>query len=179
MILEGPRLVLRPLTDADAGAFAALNGDPGVMRHFLKPLTFAESEAFRARIAAHDAAHGFGFRGVFRRGQPELIGMVGLLHVAFAARFAPNVEISWRIATAHQRQGFAEEAARLCLAHGFAVLGLPEIVAWTIPENEASWRLMEKLGMRFDGMFEEPRLPEGHPKRVQRLYRLARPDWRP
>jgi ribosomal-protein-alanine N-acetyltransferase len=179
MILEGPRLLLRPLTDADAAAFAELNGDPEVMRHFLKPLTFPESEAFRARIAAHDAAHGFGFRGVFRRGEPGLVGMVGLLHVAFAAHFTPNVEISWRIAAAQQRQGFAEEAARLCLAHGFGALGLSEIVAWTIPDNAPSWRLMEKLGMRFDGTFEEPRIPEGHPKRAQRLYRLARGDWRP
>ncbi len=177
MILEGPRLILRPLEDADATEFAAMNGDAAVMRHFVKPLDFAASEALRARIAAHIAAHGFGFWGVFRRDAPGLVGMVGLLRVAFEARFTPNVEIGWRIAAAHQRQGYAEEAARIALATGFGPLRLPEIVAWTIPDNEPSWRLMEKLGMRQDGTFEEPRIPEGHPKRLQRLYRITRAEW--
>jgi len=177
MILEGPRLVLRPLADADAPDFAAMNGDAAVMQHFVKPLDFDASEAFRARIAAHFAEHGFGFWGVFRHGAPGLVGMVGLLRVAFAAHFTPNVEIGWRIAAAHQRHGYAEEAARIALAAGFGPLRLPEIVAWTTPANEPSWRLMEKLGMEFQGLFEEPRIPEGHPKRVQRLYRVTRGEW--
>jgi RimJ/RimL family protein N-acetyltransferase len=177
MILEGPRLVLRPLSEADAPEFAAMNGNPAVMRHFVKPLDFAASEAFRARIAAHFAEHGFGFWGVFRHGEPGLVGMVGLLRVAFDAHFTPAVEIGWRIAAAHQRQGYAEEAARIALAAGFGPLRLPEIVAWTIPANEPSWRLMEKLGMSFQGLFEEPRIPEGHPKRQQRLYRITRAEW--
>lgn len=177
MILEGPRLLLRPLTEADAPEFAAMNGDATVMQHFVKPLDFAASEAFRARIAAHFAQHGFGFWGVSRHGQPGLVGMVGLLRVAFEAQFTPNVEIGWRIAAAHQRQGYAEEAARIALAAGFGPLRLPEIVAWTTPGNEPSWRLMEKLGMHLDGLFEEPRIPQGHPKRVQRLYRINRAEW--
>ena len=105
------------------------------------------------------------------------MGLVGLLRVAFAAHFTPAVEIGWRIAAAHQRQGYAEEAARIALAAGFGPLRLPEIVAWTIPANEPSWRLMEKLGLRADGLFEEPRIPEGHSKRVQRLYRITRGEW--
>lgn len=182
MILEGPRLLLRPLSDADAPEFAAMNGDAAVMRHFVQPLDFAASEALRARIAAHFAEHGFGFWGVFRHGEPPgleggLVGLVGLLRVAFAAHFTPAVEIGWRIAAAHQRQGYAEEAARIALAAGFGPLRLPEIVAWTIPANEPSWRLMEKLGLRADGLFEEPRIPEGHPKRAQRLYRISRGEW--
>lgn len=177
MILESPRLVLRPMTDADAAEFAAMNADTEVMRHFVKPLSFEESEAFRARIAQQFATQGFGFWGVFRRDVPGLVGMVGLTRVPFEARFTPNHEISWRIARAHQRQGYAEEAARLCLAAGFGPLKLPEVVAWTLPANEPSWRLMQKLGMRDDGVFEEPRIPEGHPKRVQRLFRLTRAEW--
>jgi ribosomal-protein-alanine N-acetyltransferase len=177
MILDGPRLVLRPMTEADAAEFAALNADPEVMRHFVKPLSFDESEAFRDRIARQFASQGFGFRGVFRRETPGLIGMVGLTRVPFAARVTPSHEISWRIARAQQRRCYAEEAARLCLAAGFGPLQLPEIVAWTLPANEPSWRQMRKLGMRDDGLFEEPRIPEGHPKRVQRLFRLTRAEW--
>ena len=175
MILQGPRLVLRPPEASDAAELAAINGDPEAMRHFAKAMDRAESDAWLARIMGHHAAHGVGFWSVVRRDAPGLVGVVGLMHVGFAARFTPAVEIGWRTAPAHQRQGYAEEAARLALAAGFGPLGLGEIVAWTIPANVPSRRLMEKLGMAPDGDFDHPRLPEGHPKRRHLLYRIGRP----
>jgi RimJ/RimL family protein N-acetyltransferase len=175
MILQGSRLVLRPPEAADAEELAAINGDPGTMRHFAKAMDRAESDAWLARITAHHAEHGFGFWSVVRRDAPGLVGLVGLMRVGFEARFTPAVEIGWRIAPGHQRRGYAEEAARLSLEAGFGPLGLDEIVAWTIPPNEPSWRLMDKLGMVADGDFDHPRLPEGHPKRRHLLYRIARP----
>lgn len=177
MILESPRLILRPLTDADAQDFAALNGDPRVMRHFPKPLDFAESEAFRQRIAEHHEAHGFGFWGVFRRGEPSLVGLVGLLHIPWSAPFTPAVEIGWRVAAAHQRQGYAEEAARIALAAGFGPLRLNEVVAFTIAANEPSRALMVKLGLRADGGFDHPKLAKGHPMRPHLLSRISRSEW--
>lgn len=177
MILQGPRLLLRPLEEDDAAEFAALNADPVVMRHFPKPLAALESDAFRARVAAHFEQHGFGFWGVFRRGGLELIGLVGLLNVAPVMPFAPAVEIGWRIAAAHHRQGYAEEAARLALAAGFGPLRLREIVAFTIAANAASRALMEKLGMVADGGFEHPNLPESHTMRPHLLYRITREAW--
>jgi ribosomal-protein-alanine N-acetyltransferase len=176
-ILQGPRLRLRPWQSADAGAFAALNADPAVMRHFPQPLDQAESDAFLGRIDAHFATHGFGFWAVERHAEPGIIGLCGLAKIPWEARFTPAVEIGWRFATAHQRQGYAEEAARIALAHGFGPLELPEIVAFTIPRNERSWALMARLGMVADGHFEHPRLPEGHPMRQHLLYRLSRRDW--
>lgn len=175
MILQGPRLVLRPPVPGDAAELAAINGDAGVMRHFAKAMDRAESGAWLARIMAHHARNGFGFWSVVRRDAPGLVGLVGLMRVGFEARFTPAVEIGWRIAPGHQRQGYAGEATRLALAAAFGPLGLGEVVAWTIPPNEASWRLMEKLGMAPDGEFDHPGLPEGHPKRRHLLYRIARP----
>ncbi|MCW8086553.1 GNAT family N-acetyltransferase [Sabulicella glaciei] len=173
-VLGTPRLVLRPLEAADDGEFAALNGDAEVMRHFSAPLTRIESDTMRARLQARWREEGFAFAGAFL---PEggLAGMVGLMRVRPDMPFAPAVEIGWRIAVAHQRRGFAEEAARAWIAHGFGALGLGEIVAFTVPANEPSWRLMEKLGMRRAGEFEHPALPEGHALRRHLLYRLARP----
>ncbi|MBS7788528.1 GNAT family N-acetyltransferase [Roseococcus sp. SDR] len=169
-ILHTNRLVLRPPVAADGPALAAINGDAAVMRHFPKPLDVTESEAFRERIARHFAEHGYGFWVVERQG--AVVGLVGLLNIPWTAWFTPAVEIGWRIAAAHQRQGYAEEAARAALAHGFDVLGLDEIVAFTIPANAPSWALMEKLGMARDGGFDHPNLPEGHPMRRHLLYRL-------
>ncbi|HYZ33481.1 MAG TPA: GNAT family N-acetyltransferase [Crenalkalicoccus sp.] len=174
MRLSGPRVALRPFRPADAEAFAAMNRDPLVMRHFTAPLTRAESDAFLARIASHQAAHGFAFWAVVPQGEEAPIGLCGLQHVPFSARFTPAVEIGWRLRPDRWGKGLAEEAARLALGHGFGALGLEEIVAFTAPANAPSWRLMQRLGMRADGGFEHPRLPEGHPLRPQLLYRLAR-----
>lgn len=177
MTLEGPRLRLRPWREADLGPLAALNADRAAMRHFTSPMTRAESDAWAARLQAHIAVHGWGFWAAERRDAPGCIGAVGLMHVPWEADFTPAVEIGWRIAPAHQRQGLAEEAARLALDAGFGPIGLGEIVAFTVPGNQPSWRLMEKLGMAPAGGFEHPRLPDGHPLRRHLLYRQTRAGW--
>jgi len=148
------------------------------MRHFPATLTRAETEAGLARWRAHHARHGWGMWAVERRAGAPFLGAVGLMRVGWQAPFTPAVEIAWRILPAFHRQGYAEEAARLAIRYGFERLGLDEIVAFTIPANEPSWRLMEKLGMRADGVFDHPRVPEGHPMRPHRLYRLGRAAWK-
>jgi RimJ/RimL family protein N-acetyltransferase len=178
----GPRLRLRPWREADRAPLAAINADPVAMRHFAAPMTRAESDAWMDRLQRHIEAHGWGFWCVERRDAPGCIGAVGLMHLAFAPPWGgdagtPVVEIGWRIAPGLQRQGLAEEAARLALAAGFGPIGLAEIVAFTRPANEPSWRLMQKLGMTRGPDFEHPRLPEGHPARPHILYRLMRADW--
>jgi ribosomal-protein-alanine N-acetyltransferase len=118
-------------------------------------------------------AHGWGFWVVEERGGASFVGVVGLMTIPWEARFTPAVEIGWRITPAFRRRGYAEEAARAALDFAFGTLGLPEVVAFTVPGNEASWRLMERLGMRQDGEFDHPRLAAGHPLRRHLLYRLA------
>lgn len=176
MHLQGPRLILRPLTPADNDAVFALNGDPSVMRHFPAPMTRAESDAWVARLIAHQQDRGFSLAAAEVPGA-GCVGVVGLLDIPWQAAFTPAIEIGWRIAPAYQRQGLAEEAARLVLAHGFGRLGLPRIVAFTPPVNEASWRLMERLGMRRQGQFGHPRLAADHPLHSHLWYELSRAAW--
>ena len=173
--LHSSRLALRPWREQDLEPLSALNGDAESMRHFPSVMSRAESDAWAARLRAHIDTHGWGFWVVEERGGAPFIGVVGLLNIPWQARFTPAVEVGWRIAPAHRRRGFAEEAARAALDFGFATLGLAEIVAFTIAANEPSRRLMERLGMKPDGGFEHPRLPEGHPMREHLLYRLAAP----
>jgi ribosomal-protein-alanine N-acetyltransferase len=179
--LKGRQVRLRPWRDEDLAPLAAMNADAAVMRFFRSTLTRAESDAWAARMRRHFDEHGWGFWPVELAAEPpgrgRLIGVVGLMTVGFEAPFTPAVEIGWRIAAAHQRRGHAEEAARLALAHGFGALGLPEIVAFTPPANEPSWRLMERLGMARSGEFDHPRLPEGHPLRRHFLYRITHSEW--
>ena len=175
--LRGPRLTLRPwrLPD-DLDPLFAINGDPAAMRWFANTMDRAESDAWGQRIAANFGDRGHGFWAVDLPGE-GLIGVVGLQPVTFDAPFTPAVEIGWRIATRLQRRGLAEEAARIALAHGFGPARLDRVVAFTPPANEPSWRLMERLGMRRTGMFDHPRLPEGHALRPHLLYEVTRADW--
>lgn len=176
-MIDGPRIRLRPWQDEDLPLVAAMNGDPGVMRWFQKPLSREESDAWSARMRAHLDEKGWGFWIVELPGVAPVIGVVGLMPIAWESWFTPAVEIGWRIAPAFQRRGYAEEAARLALAYGFGPLALPEIVAFTVPGNVASRGMMAKLGLAAAGEFDHPRLPEGHPLQRHLLYRLTRAEW--
>jgi RimJ/RimL family protein N-acetyltransferase len=87
--------------------------------------------------------------------------------------------VGWRLARGHWGRGYATEAARAAVAFGFEELALDEIVSFTSPLNEPSWRVMERLGMTHDPAddFEHPRVPAGHPLRPHVLYRLSRTAW--
>ena len=87
--------------------------------------------------------------------------------------------IGWRLAAEHWAEGFAHEAAEAALSYAFDTLGLDQVVAFTVPANENSLGLMERLGMHRDPTddFEHPDLPPGHRLRHHVLYRLTREDW--
>ena len=147
------------------------------MEFFAAPLSPAESDRTIDRIQAHIAQHQFGFFAAELRATGEFIGFAGLSHVPFEAHFTPCVEIGWRLAAAHWNRGLATEGARRCLRYAFQELALPEVVAFTVPANLRSRRVMEKLGMSCSPAddFQHPRLPEGHPLRPHVLYRVANP----
>lgn len=175
--LHGPRVILRPWRlPEDLDALFAINGDAEAMRFFPNVHDRAESDDWGRRIAADCASRSYGFWVLELPGE-GMVGVVGIKPAPFEADFTPCTEIGWRIATRFQRRGLAEEAARLALAHGFGPAGLDRIVAWTPPANEPSWRLMEKLGMRRERIFDDPRLPAGHPLRAHLLYGMSRDAW--
>lgn len=177
MTLRGPRVILRPWRlPEDLEPLFGINGDPAAMRFFAAPMTRAESDAWGRRIAADCASRSYGFWVLELPGE-GLVGVVGIKPVPFEAAFTPAIEIGWRIASRWQRRGLAEEAARLALAFGFGPARIEEILAFTPPANEPSWRLMEKLGMTFRQSFEHPGLPPGHRLRRHLLYGLRREAW--
>ncbi|SNB61455.1 Protein N-acetyltransferase, RimJ/RimL family [Arboricoccus pini] len=147
-------------------------------RYLLGPIGADASDAIIERIEAGFEKNGFGFWAVDYVGVAPLIGMVGISYPGFTAHFTPCVEIGWRLARRYWRQGLASEAARAALAFGFNELGLSEIVAFTAALNEPSQGLMRHLGMRRDPKddFAMPMVPEGHPLRPHRLFRLANPS---
>jgi RimJ/RimL family protein N-acetyltransferase len=172
--LQTERLLLRPWSPADLAPFARLNADPRVMEHFPSVESREQSDACAARIAAHFAERGFGLWAVEVPGVAAFIGFVGLSVPRFEAAFTPCVEVGWRLAAEHWGRGYATEAARAALAFGFEQLGLNEIVSFTVPANQRSRAVMERIGMTRDPAddFEHPSLPPGHPLRWHVLYRI-------
>ena len=177
--LSSERLILRPWREDDLDALAQLCADPEVMAHFPATLDRAGSAALLGKLMAHQAEHGFTFWALQRREDGAFVGFTGLARVGFAAPFVPAVEIGWRLARPYWGQGYALEAARRALQFAFEDLQLDEVVSFTVPANQRSWGVMQRLGMRRDaaGDFEHPILPEGHPLRPHLLYRISREDW--
>jgi RimJ/RimL family protein N-acetyltransferase len=171
MTLRTPRLVLREWREEDRAPFLAMSADPEVMR-----LLPAADENWIARVRGHWHQHGFGQWVVELPDEAPLIGVIGLAHVRPEMPFAPAVEVAWRLARPYWGKSYALEAARAALDDGFSRLGLGEIVAFTVPANNRSWRLMERLGMTHDAAddFDHPRYPAGHALRRHVLYRIRR-----
>lgn len=174
------RLLLRGWLPEDRAPFAQMNADPRVMAHFPGLMAAADSDAMVDRICRGFASHGFGLWAVERLDTGAFAGFVGLSVPGFEAPFMPAVEVGWRLAAEHWHQGFATEAAQAALGYGFDVVGLPEVVSFTAPENTSSLAVMRRLGMTHDPAddFDHPRLPEGHRLRRHVLFRLSAGRWR-
>src|SRR6516164_8517537 len=149
---------------------------PRVMELMPGALSLEESDRLVDQIESHFRQHGFGLYGAELRRDGCFIGFIGLAVPSFHAHFTPCVEIGWRLSADYWGQGLATEGAREVMRHAFEMLGLEELVSFTVPANLRSRRVMEKLGMIYQPTdeFDHPRLPEGHPLRRHLLYRRRR-----
>jgi RimJ/RimL family protein N-acetyltransferase len=177
--LETPRLLLCRWKEADRVPFAQMNADPVVMHYFAVPMTREQSdEAIDRYLAAFDH-EGFSFFAAHQRGTGDFIGTIGLqtMRDQVPNLTQPAVEIGWRLAQSAQGKGLATEGARTILDFAFNKLGLNEVVAITALPNQASRRVMEKLGMphRPELDFDHPRVPAGHQYQRHTLYSLRNP----
>lgn len=177
--LATERLKLRHWRPEDLPAFARMNADPEVMRHFPGPLGRDDSDALLRRIAGELDERGWGLWALEERSSGRMLGFTGLSPVPFEAPFTPAVEIGWRLVRSHWGHGLATEAARAALSCGFGELALAEIVAFTAVGNERSRAVMRRLDMAHDPVddFEHPLIAEGHPLRPHVLYRARRARW--
>ncbi|WP_335986078.1 GNAT family N-acetyltransferase [Glycomyces sp. MUSA5-2] len=158
MELKTGRLLLRPLTAADAPALAPINADPEVMRYIGEgaPRTLEQTEALCAKVAAHWDDHGWGAFAVTEQDSASgndsgaFVGLAILATPSFLPEILPATEVGWRIARDRWGRGYAPEAARAVIGFAFAELGLERVVSCIHSENTASIRVAEKLGMALE-----------------------------
>lgn len=146
--IETPRLILRPMQREDTPAYAEIRADPQVIRWLPGGAEKAgEAETIAAQripqFLDHWKAHGFGIWGLFEKRGGALIGHCGLNRVDDFG----EVEVLYALARRAWGQGLASEAARAAMDYGFGPLGLKRLIGLVLPENMASRKVLEKLGM--------------------------------
>jgi RimJ/RimL family protein N-acetyltransferase len=171
--IETPRLLLRRWRSSDRLPFAAMNADP----YFPSVLDSAASDGLADRLEAGFEAAGRGRWALERRDTGEFIGFTGLGPMPTGVPGSGGLEIGWRIARAHWRQGFALEAATAALDDAFASDDLHDVNSITAVINEPSRGVMRRLGMRHVDDFAHPAVPEGSPIRPHVRYVLTRDEW--
>jgi len=156
--LETARLRLRPFGAADRDAIHAIYSDPEVMRYVGHGAHRTTAETARALRGYADAlrTRGYGFVAVVELSSGVLIGDGGLHPLAGRG---PDVELGYTLARDAWGRGYATEIGSALVAHAFEALGVPRVMAQVEPENAASRRVLEKLGMTERGV----RLTYGRP----------------
>jgi ribosomal-protein-alanine N-acetyltransferase len=112
------------------------------------PRTHAEIAERLERAAAHWARDGWGQWALFDRETGALVGRGGPERTEFDG--VPEVELGWVITPERWGEGLATEVGRASVEVAFGTLGLPDLVAYTTPDNLASRRVMEKLGFAYE-----------------------------
>jgi len=165
--------VLRALGVEDADAVYAYARDPAVTEFVTwEPHTSIEQTVLylmTVETAYRDA--GLLEWGVTLAGSGELIGTCGFARLELDHA---RGEIGYVVGRAHAGQGYATEAAAAVLRYGFAEIGLHRIEAQCVVDNAASARVLEKIGMRCEGVLASRVRIRGRSRDVKMFARLAR-----
>ena len=147
VLIETERLRLRTHRADDAEEWFLLNSDPEVIKYTgNSPFESVEEARKSLQNYLSEQNPGFGRLAVELKETSEYIGWCGLKqHDGF-------VDLGYRLHQKHWGKGYASEAAEACLNHGFNSLNLRQIIGRSLPENVASIRILEKLGMTYLGM---------------------------
>jgi ribosomal-protein-alanine N-acetyltransferase len=149
--LASERLRLRAPVAGDAAALLSVLGDPEVTRYHNVPTltTLAEAQAALGRLEERHAARDTIRWAIEPVGHGEMIGTVGLLRFDLEHGRA---EVGYELGRRWWGRGLAPEAVAAVVRYGFSVLGLHRIEAGVLPGNDASVRVLQKLGFVEEGV---------------------------
>ena len=161
MRLESPRLILRPYSKDDFASVHFYGSDPQFSRfESWGPNTEEDTQRFISdmiRQAESEPRYKFDF-ALEMKDLGAMIGGAGIRRETQNSRVA---NLGWAIHPHYQKKGYATEAARCLIEFGFFELGLRVIYATCDARNEASFRVMEKVGMRRVGHLIGDRMQKG------------------
>lgn len=170
---ESERLIFRKFREDDFPVVYSWHRDAENMsyRHDGVKTEEATREHLRGIIAEANAdeRESYWF-AVVRKADNRLIGEGILLHIP------EKPEVGWLVDKNFWRQGYGEEIGRALIGYCFGTLNLRRVIAACHSENHASYKLMEKIGMRYEGCYVKERLyGDEWCDRLQ--YAILREEW--
>ena len=147
-LIETGRLRLRPYRLDDLDDLHAMFSDPGHMRWYPSPFERETSQAWLERQVAAYGTRGFALWIVEDRSTYEFLGTAG--PTVQIVEDVEEVEIGWHTRPGRKGEGIAPEAAGAARDWAFANLDVDHVISLVRPENRASRRVAEKIGMHVD-----------------------------
>lgn len=146
-MIETQRLVIRPFVASDLDAYAPLVADPEVMRYIAdgKTQMREDAQAYIQRQIKGFQEKGYARFAVCLKEDGRLIGFCGLVDLPEG-----DIDFGWRFFPSEWGKGYGKESAAALLAYALEQ-GLKGIVATAYHENVGSVRIMESIGMVYDG----------------------------
>jgi ribosomal-protein-alanine N-acetyltransferase len=173
--LTTSRLYLRPLRDDDASALFAIYSDPRIMRFWSSPpwtdIASAQEKITR-NLSGMTTGSSVGF-GIFSLADDQLLGTCDLFHLDQQCR---RGEVGYGLAFEAWGQGYMQESMLALLDYGFKELQLNRIEADIDPGNEASAKLLTRMGFQLEGLLRE-RWIVGGEKSDSAMYGLLLSEW--
>lgn len=175
--LDTPRLILRALRMDDLDDLYRYASDPVIDQHtpWAHYQSVEEAHQDLARYVAQYAAEDMGVWGIEHRADGRLIGICN-----FSYWYRPDrrAEIGYTIARDYWGHGLATEAARALVRFGFQHMNLVRIEAICTPGNHASERVLQKIGMQFEGLLRSYQIWQGKPRDLK-MYAIISTDRQP
>jgi len=146
IILETPRLLLQTWTEDDLESLYALYQHPDTLKFYHnKPLTLPQAQRLLNELIEHQKKHGFSLWACQLKLTQQIIGFAGFMTLEDNL----GIDLGYHFTRLVWGQGFATEAAKHCLNYGFNNLSFERVLAMTNPNNQASKRVLIKIGMIF------------------------------
>jgi RimJ/RimL family protein N-acetyltransferase len=155
-IIQSERLILRTWSPEDHHILERISDESRITRWLAigEPLTCGKIDQFLENQTNGQNTRGWCRWAVELRkpgfGDPK--GVVGFC--GFGCKFAPEVELGWTLLPEVWNRGLATEAARAALEYGFETIGFQQVISAVLPDNAASRRIADKLGMQQDGLIK-------------------------
>ena len=168
IIEETERLVLRKFTRGDVDNIAPILADAEVMRFSSNgPLTHGQSVTFVDKVLGNYREKGYGQWALINKEDGKMVGFCGFFFQDVDGQ--SEVELAFRLDHNEWGKGLATEAAKACCDFAFQEMNLGRIISIIHPDNAASIRVAEKVGMQLE--------KETMYKNINvQIYALARPS---
>jgi [ribosomal protein S5]-alanine N-acetyltransferase len=177
LVLEGSRVILRDFVPEDVAAVAVYSVDEEVGRYQdWQSLTPEAAQAFidRAITAAEQTPRTNFDLAIIERSSEVLIGDAS---IGIDSDRDKRAEVGFTLRRDRWGDGLATEAVGLLLAFGFGELGVHRIAATAQPDNTASVRVLEKVGMTYEGRLRDHLFTRGE-WRDSLMWSILEPQWR-